>query len=239
VLVDRKFDTRKRAPNPAEVARWEILRDLYTRFRATDDPRAFTSRIDLFFGGGDYDHTKAFRAGPDRGPVAHQRAARRPVHGGGRHGVDPGQNRRRDVAHRHLLRQRGQHLRHLLQPGPVARPRHHQPPRQWSDLADVRYFRQIGLADPTKSGSFAKAFELIIHQQCYEAVRAAGFSDDDINRHEAAIRAAKRPAGEMPEGVPAAYQAAVEEGWLQRHPAGSAHRRQRALLHRLGQQGAH
>ncbi len=40
-----------------------------------------------------------------------------------------------------------------------------QPPRQWADLADFRYFRQVALADPTKSGSIAKAFEMLIQEQ--------------------------------------------------------------------------
>lgn len=214
VLVDRKFDTRNAPTNPAEVARWESLRDLYTRFRATDDHRAFTARIDLFFGGGDYDHTKAFGEGLTVAPwptnalpaglfTAEDGTELIPASIGGEtwrtatffgnavstFGICYNLDRLRDLGITNA-------------------------PRQWSDLADVRYFRQIGLADPTKSGSFAKAFELIIHQQCYDAVRAAGFSDDDISRHESAIRTAKLPAGEMPEGVPAAYQAAVEEGWL-------------------------
>ncbi len=38
-------------------------------------------------------------------------------------------------------------------------------PKQWADLADPRYFGQIALADPTKSGSVVKAFEAIIQQQ--------------------------------------------------------------------------
>jgi iron(III) transport system substrate-binding protein len=39
------------------------------------------------------------------------------------------------------------------------------PLTQWTDLADERLFNAIALADPTKSGSVAKAFELIIQQQ--------------------------------------------------------------------------
>ncbi|MGA8659770.1 MAG: extracellular solute-binding protein [Chthoniobacterales bacterium] len=39
------------------------------------------------------------------------------------------------------------------------------PPKQWSDLTDARLFAAIALADPTKSGSVAKAFELMIQQQ--------------------------------------------------------------------------
>jgi iron(III) transport system substrate-binding protein len=38
-------------------------------------------------------------------------------------------------------------------------------PSQWSDLADPRLIGEVGLADPTKSGSVAKAFENIIQQQ--------------------------------------------------------------------------
>jgi iron(III) transport system substrate-binding protein len=39
------------------------------------------------------------------------------------------------------------------------------PPTQWVDLANDRLFNAIALADPTKSGSVAKAFELMIQQQ--------------------------------------------------------------------------
>jgi len=39
------------------------------------------------------------------------------------------------------------------------------PPVQWVDLANDRLFNAIAMADPTKSGSVAKAFELIIQQQ--------------------------------------------------------------------------
>jgi iron(III) transport system substrate-binding protein len=39
------------------------------------------------------------------------------------------------------------------------------PPAQWIDLANERLFNAIALADPTKSGSVAKAFELMIQQQ--------------------------------------------------------------------------
>ncbi len=39
------------------------------------------------------------------------------------------------------------------------------PPRQWMALGEPVYFKQIALADPTKSGSVAKAFEMLIQQQ--------------------------------------------------------------------------
>ena len=40
-----------------------------------------------------------------------------------------------------------------------------KPPRQWSDLADPRFFGEIALADPNQSGSVGKAFEMLIQQQ--------------------------------------------------------------------------
>lgn len=43
-----------------------------------------------------------------------------------------------------------------------------EPPTQWSDLADPKYYGGIALADPTKSGSVARAFEMLIQQQIHE-----------------------------------------------------------------------
>jgi iron(III) transport system substrate-binding protein len=47
-------------------------------------------------------------------------------------------------------------------------------PSAWVDLTDPRYEREIGLADPTKSGSVAKAFENIIQQQMQHRLAALG-----------------------------------------------------------------
>jgi len=49
-----------------------------------------------------------------------------------------------------------------------------RPPEQWSDLADPRFLGQIGLCDPTKSGSIAEAFENVIQQQMHRRVDALG-----------------------------------------------------------------
>lgn len=46
-------------------------------------------------------------------------------------------------------------------------------PAAWSDLADPLFFKQVALADPTKSGSAAKAFEMVIQQQMQIALAAA------------------------------------------------------------------
>jgi iron(III) transport system substrate-binding protein len=48
------------------------------------------------------------------------------------------------------------------------------PPSGWSDLGSPAYQGQLAVADPTKSGSIAKAFELLIQQQMQEAWREFG-----------------------------------------------------------------
>lgn len=45
-------------------------------------------------------------------------------------------------------------------------------PSQWEDLTDPRLFGQVALADPTKSGSVTKAFEMIIQQQMQKEIDA-------------------------------------------------------------------
>ena len=66
-----------------------------------------------------------------------------------------------------------------------------QEPTQWSDLADPRLAGQVAMTDPTKSGSVAKAFELIIQQQMAQSVA-----------HRSVL-----PADQ-------AEEAGVREGWL-------------------------
>ncbi|MCL1856398.1 MAG: ABC transporter substrate-binding protein [Kiritimatiellaeota bacterium] len=78
------------------------------------------------------------------------------------------------------------------------------PPATWRDLADPRYRRYVGVTDPTKSGSIAKAFEMIIHTECRRAVLDAGFTRDDIHAFEA----------DLP-NAPAAYTNAITQGWLE------------------------
>ncbi len=64
-------------------------------------------------------------------------------------------------------------------------------PARWEDLADPRFAGEIGLADPTKSGSVAKAFENIIQQQMQRELRRL-----------------------TEEGMPDPEPKAVREGWL-------------------------
>jgi hypothetical protein len=55
----RESDAAFTARAADAAARHRETLDLWRAFRATDDPRAFTSRIDIFFGGGQYDFQRA------------------------------------------------------------------------------------------------------------------------------------------------------------------------------------
>lgn len=213
VLVDRKFDTKNPPADPAKRADWEILRDLHATFRATDHPALFGSRIDLFFGGGEYDHSRAFGQGltvapwPDGGePAGLFKAA---------DGTDlipariSGEIWRTPALFGNAVSTFGicYNVDRLAGLGVTNQP------SQWDNLADPVYFRHLGMADPTKSGSVAKAFELMVHYKCRAAVDAAGFTAEQIEAFESAIAKAKLPPSELPEGVPAEYQQAIERGF--------------------------
>lgn len=53
-------------------------------------------------------------------------------------------------------------------------------PASWDDLTNPQLFRQVALADPTKSGSAAKAYEMVIQQQMQELVGESGSDDPAI-----------------------------------------------------------
>lgn len=53
-------------------------------------------------------------------------------------------------------------------------------PASWSDLTNPQLFKQVALADPTKSGSAAKAYEMVIQQQMQELVNETGSEDPAI-----------------------------------------------------------
>lgn len=46
------------------------------------------------------------------------------------------------------------------------------PPKSWRDLGDPLYYGTLAMADPTKSGSATKAFEMLIQEQLAIAVKA-------------------------------------------------------------------
>ncbi len=211
LILDRHFNPGIRPVDPDAQAAWETQKPLYEAFRRIDDAGIFGCRIDVFFGGGVYDHGVAAAQGlivapwPDEAPPPDLLAAVEdgavliPVSLGG-------EVWRSDRFFGTALSTFGMvyNMDRLADLGIAT------PPASWTDLMDPRYFRQLGVADPTKSGSIAKAFEMIVHEQCHLAVRRAGFSAAAV----AAIEERWRQSGGVPPpDVPDAYQDAVELGW--------------------------
>ena len=216
MMLDRRFNPAKPPPGAATNetirARFETQKALVAAFRGTDDFAVVSCGLDLFFGGGTYDHDKAARQGltvpPWRGderqrPEVVALVESSPAKCGG-------EIWRSDCFFGTVLSTFGicYNLDRLHDLGVAT------PPVAWRDLADPHYFGQLGLADPTKSGSIAKAFEMIVNEQCRHAVADAGFSDAQAVQFEAMIAKAKMPAGQMPTNVPVAYQEAIERGWV-------------------------
>ncbi|MDB4506778.1 extracellular solute-binding protein [Akkermansiaceae bacterium] len=56
------------------------------------------------------------------------------------------------------------------------------PPSSWVDLGDPAYFKGVALADPTKSGSVAKAFEMLVQQQIHQQIELGGDRDEAISK---------------------------------------------------------
>lgn len=54
-------------------------------------------------------------------------------------------------------------------------------PERWSDLGDGRFFNTLVLADPTKSGSANKCYEIIIQQCMAQAANPGAGWDDGLN----------------------------------------------------------
>ena len=191
---------------------------------ATDDPAAFTTMIDIFFGGGTYDHGKAERSGITVRPWPEGAEPPEVIRDAAGRETFPeargGEQWRDGVYYSAVLSAFG--ICH--NPDRLRDLGIESPPVQWRDLADPRYFGQIGVTDPTKSGSIAKAFEMIVHSEMHRVVREAGFSREDVLRMEKLISegGSGDPEGGSgdPEGgsgdpspVLSRYQAAVERGW--------------------------
>lgn len=56
------------------------------------------------------------------------------------------------------------------------------PPRRWDDLGDPGYAGYLALADPTKSGSVGRAFEMMIQEQMQRVIKEKG--DSPASREE-------------------------------------------------------
>jgi len=199
-MTDRLFDTALDAP-----AADRALAEVRQAFLKTDAAAAFTCGIDVFFGGGSFDHGDAARKGltvslePILKTVGDLVVLPEQVSGE----VWRTPNFAGNALSVFGIAYNLDRLRDLGTP----------PPAQWSDLTSPKFFGQLGLADPTKSGSAAKAFEMIIQQQCRLAARAASYTDTEIVFFERMIAGAKAAPGVIPQGVPQAYQRAIEDGW--------------------------
>ncbi|HEY1849259.1 MAG TPA: extracellular solute-binding protein [Opitutaceae bacterium] len=130
-----------------------------------------TCGIDLFFGGGPYDFEKQAAAGRLVDPgirTLHPdwfTDADFPVKFSGSTYRDP-----RDLWYGSVLSSYGI----LYNKDALARIGIHAPPVEWSDLTDPRYVGEVGLCDPTKSGSIAQAFLNVIQQQIHRRVDPLG-----------------------------------------------------------------
>ena len=206
---------------------------LREKFRGTDDPSAFTCKIDVFFGGGTYDHGSAEAQGftvppwPEGGwPEGILEDA---------DGVEMipealgGETWRGKAFFSAALSGFGicsnpDRLREL---GVTNADGTARIPRAWRDLADPRLFGEVAVTDPTKSGSIAKAFEMILHAACRDRVLAGGWTAAEISANERAVASSLPLPFPFPgssgiggsggaAGGPgrSPYQAAVEAGWL-------------------------
>ncbi|MCE9616236.1 MAG: ABC transporter substrate-binding protein [Lentisphaerae bacterium] len=218
MVLDRRFNPSQPpagvADDPARLAAWEQQRELHAAFRQTDDAAAFTCKIDVLFGGGAFDHSRASAAGllvpawaPDQVPPGLLATA------DGRELIPAslgGEVWRSPTFYGAALSTFGicYNVDRLADLGVTT------PPHRWVDLTAPALCGQVGVADPTKSGSIAKAFEMIVHEQCWEAVRGAGYTVADVARFEAEVQRAGLAPGIMPAGVPQAYQSAMESGWV-------------------------
>ena len=63
------------------------------------------------------------------------------------------------------------------------------PPQRWEDLADPRLAGMVALADPTKSGSVNKAFEMIVQEQMQAAIAAVPANEAGFEKAVAAAQA--------------------------------------------------
>jgi iron(III) transport system substrate-binding protein len=64
-------------------------------------------------------------------------------------------------------------------------------PKQWTDLVSHRYFGEVALCDPTKSGSIAKAFENVIQQRMQQVLRRLQQESPSLPAAEAEAQAVR------------------------------------------------
>lgn len=142
--------------------------------------------IDVFFGGGAYDHSRQAQIG---NTVSNRLLETQPDWFGGK-GIPETLSGERywDVEGRWLgaalsgygIIYNSESLRRL---GIL------EPPRNWWDLEDPRMLGEVAVCDPTKSGSITQAFEMIIQQQIQ--LRLAALQGEGIAYEPAEARAVR------------------------------------------------
>ncbi len=211
IILNRSFNPNVK-PDGVKDSDWQVQQELYRAFRETDDPKKFSSQIDMYFGGGAFDGDNATRQGllvPAWGPgeippgLIATESGEELIPAG-----MSGETWRTPTYYGTTLSTFGMcynrdRMREQGMDGDL---------EHWQDLGDTRWRGTLGLADPTKSGSIAKAFETILQVQCRVEVEAAGFGPQ-VDEFEKFIAAAKLPLGQLPESVPLDYQMAMETGW--------------------------
>lgn len=159
--VEQGFQT-DRIPEGTPPDEEKLRREARATFLALTDPEVIGTGIDVFFGGGSFDF------------IGHATGGRL---------VDPGVVEKHPdwfTAEVYPVKHRGEPYRDdknrwfgatissfgiVSNLDSLARLGIDGPLRQWADLADPRLVGQLALADPTKSGSVNKGFEMIIQQQ--------------------------------------------------------------------------
>jgi iron(III) transport system substrate-binding protein len=205
-------------------ANQKLLVELYNAYRQVDDPTKITSKVDLFFGGGQYDHSNAFARGFGVAPWDENNL---PADVAASLAMIPktlgGELWRTATLFGNAVSTFGivYNVDRLKELNVTT------PPAEWDDLADFRYFKQVGVTDPTKSGSIAKAFEMLVHQKMHDAARdhlkqervpdeqidaRIAANEKEIDAYKASLgKNYKR--GDVPDHLKA-YQASLEQGWL-------------------------
>lgn len=163
--------TSPRLPRPPagepEQAWVEQVTRIRAFYREQDDPRLVSCGVDLFFGGGTFDHSAAADAGFTVAPWAQGR-----VPAGLFETADGLELIPRELGGEVLRGEKffgnaGSAFGICYNVDWIAR-LEAPIPEKWADLAHERYFRRVGMGDPTKSGSIAKAIELMVHEQMSE-----------------------------------------------------------------------
>ncbi len=144
--------------------------------------------VDLFFGGGPYDFVRQARSGRLVDPGIRRlhpewlTDATLPRTFGGEVQYDRG-----DLWFGSVLSSYGI----LFNRDSLKRLGFEREPEQWSDLTDPRFIGELGMCDPTKSGSIAAAYENVVQQQIHrrlDALRAAEPGADPVALEARAVR---------------------------------------------------